>query len=229
MLAGQEGKAVPSVTFHTRQGDRWVDVTTDALFKDKTVIVFSLPGAFTPTCSSTHLPRYNELAGQFTRLGVDSILCVSVNDTFVMNAWKAEQRADNITFPDLLVQLDIIAEDRQIRLPEKARAMRVLKGGPVETGRGFVLHSSDFFIDDSTLPIDKGVSLTTIQASIASWMLQPSTTMPGLSKTSGFSGTPAYSFSSNTLGREREYTWWRTVSKFGKLTAVPVVITVTRG
>jgi len=101
MFAGQEGKAVPSVTFHTRQGDRWVDVTTDTLFKDKTVIVFSLPGAFTPTCSSTHLPRYNELAGQFTRLGVDSILCVSVNDTFVMNAWKAEQRADHITFiPD---------------------------------------------------------------------------------------------------------------------------------
>ena len=60
MFASQEGKAIPSVTFHTRQGDRWVDVTTEALFKDKTVIVFSLPGAFTPTCSSSHLPRYNE-------------------------------------------------------------------------------------------------------------------------------------------------------------------------
>ena len=101
MFASQEGKAIPSVTFHTRQGDRWVDVTTEALFKDKTVIVFSLPGAFTPTCSTSHLPRYNELAGLFARQGVDSILCVSVNDTFVMNAWKAEQRADNITFiPD---------------------------------------------------------------------------------------------------------------------------------
>ena len=76
-------------------------MTTEALFKDKTVIVFSLPGAFTPTCSSSHLPRYNELAGLFAQQGVDSILCVSVNDTFVMNAWKAEQRADNITFiPD---------------------------------------------------------------------------------------------------------------------------------
>lgn len=101
MFASQEGKAIPSVTFHTRQGDSWVDVTTEALFKDKTVIVFSLPGAFTPTCSSSHLPRYNELAGLFAQQGVDSILCVSVNDTFVMNAWKAEQRADNITFiPD---------------------------------------------------------------------------------------------------------------------------------
>lgn len=65
MFATQEGKPVPQVIFHTRQGDRWVDVTTDELFKDKTVIVFSLPGAFTPTCSSSHLPRYNELYSVF--------------------------------------------------------------------------------------------------------------------------------------------------------------------
>ena len=101
MFASQEGKSIPYVTFHTRQGDSWVDVTTDELFKDKTVIVFSLPGAFTPTCSSSHLPRYNELADVFKKHGVDSILCVSVNDTFVMNAWKADQRAEHITFiPD---------------------------------------------------------------------------------------------------------------------------------
>jgi glutaredoxin-like protein len=90
MFTSQEGKKVPQVTFHTRQGDQWIDVTTDDLFKDKTVIVFSLPGAFTPTCSSSHLPRYNELSSVFKQHGVDSILCVSVNDTFVMNAWKAD-------------------------------------------------------------------------------------------------------------------------------------------
>lgn len=101
MFVSQEGNAVPQVIFHTRQGDRWVDVTTNDLFAGKTVIVFSLPGAFTPTCSSSHLPRYNELYSVFAQHGVDSILCVSVNDTFVMNAWKAEQRAENITFiPD---------------------------------------------------------------------------------------------------------------------------------
>lgn len=100
-LENQEGKNVPQVTFHTRQGDQWVDVTTDDLFKNKTVIVFSLPGAFTPTCSSSHLPRYNELSNVFAAHGVDSILCVSVNDTFVMNAWKTDQHADKITFiPD---------------------------------------------------------------------------------------------------------------------------------
>ena len=68
--------------------------------------------------------------------------------------------ANKVRFPDLLVQLDVIAEDEAIRLPGKAGAMQVLRGGPVETGRGFVLHSNDFFIDNSTLPIDQGVSLT---------------------------------------------------------------------
>ncbi|KMK51037.1 glutathione peroxidase [[Actinobacillus] muris] len=95
------GQKVPHVTFKTRQDDAWVDVTTDELFNNKTVIVFSLPGAFTPTCSSTHLPRYNELAPEFYALGVDEIICMSVNDTFVMNAWKADQESDNITvIPD---------------------------------------------------------------------------------------------------------------------------------
>lgn len=92
----REGKSVPSVTFITRANDEWVNVTTDDIFAGKTVVVFSLPGAFTPTCSSTHLPRYNELAGTFKQHGVDEIVCVSVNDTFVMNAWAADQEADNI-------------------------------------------------------------------------------------------------------------------------------------
>ena len=101
MLANHEGKKIPSVVFHTRAGDAWKDVSTDELFNGKTVVVFSLPGAFTPTCSSTHLPRYNELAAEFKQNGVDDILCVSVNDTFVMNAWKADQEAENITvIPD---------------------------------------------------------------------------------------------------------------------------------
>ncbi|MGF1685325.1 glutathione peroxidase [Photobacterium japonica] len=101
MFVSKEGQAVPQVTFHTRQDDQWVDVTTNDLFANKKVIVFSLPGAFTPTCSSSHLPRYNELASIFAENGVDDILCVSVNDTFVMNAWKADQEAENITFiPD---------------------------------------------------------------------------------------------------------------------------------
>ncbi|GHA01818.1 glutathione amide-dependent peroxidase [Arenicella chitinivorans] len=96
-----QGKRVPNVIFRVRENDEWTNISSDDLFKGKTVVVFSLPGAFTPTCSSTHLPRYNELANTFTANGVDSIVCMSVNDTFVMNAWKQDQEADNITvIPD---------------------------------------------------------------------------------------------------------------------------------
>ena len=68
--------------------------------------------------------------------------------------------AGSIDFPELLVQLDIIKKADQIKLPENAETMKVLKGGPVETGRGFVLHSADFFIENSTLPIENGICLT---------------------------------------------------------------------
>ena len=70
------------------------------------------------------------------------------------------QAASNIDFRELLVQLDVIPEDEQIRLPDLAESMLVHKGGPVEPGRGFVLHSSDYYIDSSTLPINEGVCLT---------------------------------------------------------------------
>jgi len=101
MLQSSEGKQVPQATFRTRQNGQWVDVTTDQVFKGRTVIVFALPGAYTPTCSTTHLPRYNELAATFSRLGVDEIVCLSVNDGFVMSEWQKDQNAPNITFlPD---------------------------------------------------------------------------------------------------------------------------------
>ena len=100
-LASKEGQRIPQVSFPVREGDAWKTITTDDLFAGKTVVVFSLPGAFTPTCSSTHLPRYNELASKFKERGVDEIVCVSVNDTFVMNEWKKQQEAENITvIPD---------------------------------------------------------------------------------------------------------------------------------
>ncbi|RSZ57407.1 glutathione peroxidase [Massilia atriviolacea] len=96
-----EGKPVPHVTFKARPNDQWKDISTDELFKGRTVVVFSLPGAYTPTCSSTHLPRYNELAPVFRQNGVDEIVCISVNDAFVMNEWKVGQDAENITvIPD---------------------------------------------------------------------------------------------------------------------------------
>ncbi|MEH2375332.1 redoxin family protein [Nostoc sp.] len=96
MFPDRKGQKVPNVTFHTRNNNDWRDVTTDDLFADKTVVVFSLPGAYTPTCSSTHLPGYNELAKIFKENGVDDIICISVNDAFVMNEWAKDQEAENI-------------------------------------------------------------------------------------------------------------------------------------
>ncbi|WP_348237567.1 glutathione peroxidase [Trichocoleus sp. Lan] len=101
MFPNREGQKVPNVTFRTRRDNEWVNVTTNDLFAGKTVVVFSLPGAFTPTCSSTHLPGYNELAKVFHENGVDDILCISVNDAFVMNEWAKSQEAENLTLlPD---------------------------------------------------------------------------------------------------------------------------------
>ena len=101
MFPNLENQQVPNVTFKTMQDGQWQDVTSDDIFKGKNVIVFSLPGAFTPTCSSAHVPRFNELFPVFKEQGIDRIVCMSVNDTFVMNAWKKEQKAENIEFiPD---------------------------------------------------------------------------------------------------------------------------------
>ncbi|MCE7901553.1 MAG: glutathione peroxidase [Gammaproteobacteria bacterium PRO9] len=101
MLQNREGQRIPEVTFRTRGDHEWINRTSREIFDGRTVVVFSLPGAFTPTCSSTHVPRYNQLADAFKSHGVDEIICISVNDAFVMNEWREDQHADNVTFlPD---------------------------------------------------------------------------------------------------------------------------------
>jgi glutaredoxin-like protein len=101
MFRNLEESRVPQVTFKTRRENQWVDLTTDEVFAGRNVVVFSLPGAFTPTCSSSHVPRYNQLAPKFEELGIDEIICVSVNDAFVMSEWQHDQKADRVTFlPD---------------------------------------------------------------------------------------------------------------------------------
>lgn len=96
---------VPNVTFKTRvrnnelEGSNpfeWKDLTTDEIFSNKKVVVFSLPGAFTPTCSTSHLPRYEELYEEFKSQGVDAIICISVNDAFVMYQWGLSQGSKNV-------------------------------------------------------------------------------------------------------------------------------------
>ena len=100
-LKDKTGTTVPQMEFKTREGYSWVTKTSDDYFKGKKVALFALPGAYTPTCSSTHLPRYNELYDTFIANGFDDVICLSVNDTFVMNEWKRSQHADNLTMlPD---------------------------------------------------------------------------------------------------------------------------------
>jgi len=91
---------VPDVTFKYRTGGSWVDVPYDKLFAGKRVVVFSLPGAFTPTCSSKQLPGYEELYPEFIKY-VDDVFCLSVNDAFVMDAWFRDQEIKNVKYiPD---------------------------------------------------------------------------------------------------------------------------------
>lgn len=100
-MINKEGFVIPEMTFPMRVNGEWEKLTTKEIFANKKVVVFSLPGAFTPTCSSTHLPRYEELYDVLKENGVDEVYCVSVNDTFVMNEWaSAEQIAKVKMLPD---------------------------------------------------------------------------------------------------------------------------------
>ena len=99
---------IPKVTFRVRTGDevetdggcaiggQWINKTTDDFFKGKRVVLFSLPGAFTPTCSSLQLPGFEKEYEGIKKMGIDEVYCVSVNDTFVMNAWSDQLGIKNV-------------------------------------------------------------------------------------------------------------------------------------
>ena len=100
------GQRIPDITFKTRVKDEegnygWKDVTTCDYFKGKSVILFSLPGAFTPTCSTYQLPNFEKMYADFSLQGIDEVYCMSVNDSFVMNAWAKDQKLENVkVIPD---------------------------------------------------------------------------------------------------------------------------------
>ena len=102
----EEKWIVPNVVFKTRVKDEegnfgWKDVTSMEYFGDKRVLLFSLPGAYTPTCSTYQLPEFEKLAPEFKKIGIDDIYCMSVNDSFVMNAWAKSQNLQNVkVIPD---------------------------------------------------------------------------------------------------------------------------------
>jgi len=92
----QKWDMIPSADFVQRVAGEFVRQTSDDLFKGKKVVVFSLPGAFTPTCSEQQLPAYEEMYDRFKQAGVDEVYCVSVNDGFVMNAWAKELGVEKV-------------------------------------------------------------------------------------------------------------------------------------
>jgi len=92
----REGYQVPQVEFVFRESGEFVNRTSAELFNDKRVVIFSLPGAFTPTCSAYQLPGFEERYDDFLGLGIDDIYCISVNDGFVMNAWAQDQNIEKV-------------------------------------------------------------------------------------------------------------------------------------
>jgi len=92
----KEGFQVPQVEFVFRESGEFVNRTTADLFNGKRVVIFSLPGAFTPTCSAYQLPGFEEKYEEFAALGIDAIYCLSVNDGFVMNAWAQDQNIEKV-------------------------------------------------------------------------------------------------------------------------------------
>lgn len=137
---------VPSVTFHTRVRDesvggdnpyRWENLLSTDLFLGRRVVVFALPGAFTPTCSSTHLPRYEELYDELTNY-VDDVYCLSVNDAFTMFQWAKHQGIEKVKMlpdgnGDFTRQMGMLVEKRNLGFGMRSwRYSMVVNDGDIE-------------------------------------------------------------------------------------------------
>ena len=113
--------------FYIRENDDWVLKRTQDIFNDKEVVVFGLPGAFTPTCSAFQLPKFEELYDTFKDLGIDEVYCTSVNDSFVMNAWFEQQGITKVKafpssnstlyFEQASNQLDLLSKNNLFSIP----------------------------------------------------------------------------------------------------------------
>lgn len=172
-----EGKKLPEVTFKIRDQHKWLEKKTSDFFKGKKVVLFALPGAFTPTCSSTHLPRYNELTPDFKKLGVDDVICLSVNDSFTMNAWQESQKAFDVTMlPDgngeLTEALGMLVDKKELGFGHRSwRYSMLVNDGVIEKmfieqeipGDPFQVSDADTMIKflDESYEIPKSISVFT--------------------------------------------------------------------
>jgi thioredoxin-dependent peroxiredoxin len=162
MNESMEGKKVPDVVFKTRVRDesvedsnpyRWQDRTTDEIFGGKNIVLFALPGAFTPTCSTTHAPGYERAVDEMKTLGVDEVICLSVNDAFVMKKWADDLGVQKIHMlpdgnGDFTRGMDMLVEKKNLGFGDRSwrYSMHVVDG---EIKKMFIEEGkSDNFPDD---------------------------------------------------------------------------------
>lgn len=172
-----EGQPVPAVRLRFREHSDWKEINTASLFKGRTVAVFSLPGAFTPTCSSTHLPRFNELAATFKENGVDQVVCIAVNDPFVMEEWGKSQECENVfLLPDgngvFTEQMGMLVDKSDLNFGKRSwRYSMLVRDGivekmfiePDEPGDPFKVSDADtllHYVNESARPPDQVALLT---------------------------------------------------------------------
>ena len=158
------GDTLPQATFMTMGGEGPKPVTTDELFKGKTVALFAVPGAFTPTCSVKHVPGFRDRADEFKGKGVDSIVCLSVNDVFVMGAWGKDQQAgEKITMiadgnADFTKQIGLEMDGSKFGMGARIQRYSMLvedgvvKSLNVEEGGDFKVSSADYMLDSMITP-----------------------------------------------------------------------------
>ena len=137
-LTPEEVVTIPSVDFMFREDGEFVTRSTDELFGGKKVVLFALPGAFTPTCSAYQLPGFEEKYAEFTEAGIDEVYCLSVNDAFVMNAWAKDQGIKNVKLiPDgngeFTQGIDMLVQKRNLGFALRSwRYAAVINDGVIE-------------------------------------------------------------------------------------------------
>jgi thioredoxin-dependent peroxiredoxin len=167
-------KQVPTTIFKTRiknaSGEfQWQDLKTHDIFSEKKIIIFSLPGAFTPTCSSTHLPGYEENYQKFLDLGVDEIYCLSVNDAFVMNAWAKIQDVEKVKMlpdgnGDFTKGMNMLVKKENLGFGDRSwRYSMLVNNGEIK--KMFIEEGkSDNFSEDPFLVSDAGTMLKYLES-----------------------------------------------------------------
>jgi peroxiredoxin len=165
-----ENSSVPQVIFKTRVRDesvagenpfRWLDLSTDDIFKGKNIVIFSLPGAFTPTCSTTHAPGYEAVYDEMKALGVDEVICLSVNDAFVMYSWKKHLGLEKVFMlpdgnGDFSREMGVLVKKNNLGFGDRSwrYSMHVVDGVIkkmfIEEGKSDNFETDPFLVSDAT-------------------------------------------------------------------------------